>query len=384
MLLAFGSVSVTFGFCRATPAFAENADVIGTDFRLATDSASTQLFLLNPALLKPVGTRSAGQVTQSKRDASLSHDDDSVSSESTDESLAAAALMDLGAGAGLGVSHQILFRKTETELGSDSVRQQKREELAKVQHSAIRLIVELTEQVRAGVAIRYLYKDVAILGEPFLGPGEVTHYNTTLVGYGAGVSYFTKSAALSYTYYPPLRGKTEVYGEELIVVEPGVISLDAMLQPKERWTFGLLAQRWLNEVDDLAKGTTAADNETKISLYGLDPDQYVFPKQLFMVGFDFEVTKAFLARLSIGQETATLNYNDLLVYNRAGVNGRGKEPEIKYNRLRGAVRFTLKNNVDANIGMGFYSRSLDLPASMNGGRYKGSGRDLTASLGIGF
>lgn len=362
------------------------AQMVEDQHRLATDSAVTHLFPLNPAVLKPKALQGGLMVTRHQRQASLDHIEeagDKVTTSTTEEAVVAAAVADLGAGAGIAATHQLLFRKSETELQSDG-RGTPREELGKIQHSSIRLIVELTTEIKAGIAMRYLYKDISILGDPFLGELEKTRYKTTLVGYGAGFSYAVKSFGASYTYFPPLRGKTDVEGEEKIIVEPGLLSLDGFYRANEQWTVGLLAQRWLNEVDDLAEGTTAADDETNISLYGLDPDQYVKPQQLIMLGFDFVASPMVTAKLSIGQEKALFNFDDYLVYNRADVRGRGDEPTMKYNRIRAAVSFTLKAGVTADLGLGLYRREYDFPSTMNGGSYEGDGREMFATLGAGL
>lgn len=351
--------------------------------RLATDSAATHLFPLNPAVLRPQALQGGLMVTRQQREASLDHTadgDDKVTTSTTEEGILGALVADLGAGAGIAATHQLLFRKSDTDLASDA-RARPREELTKIQHSTVRLIVELTAEIRAGIAMRYLYKDHSILGDPFLDSSEAVRYKTTLVGYGAGFGYSSKTFGVSYTYYPPLRGKTEVEGEEKIVVEPGLISLDGFFKPHEKWAAGLLIQRWIHEVDDLAEGTTADDDETNISLYGLDPDQYVKPQQLIMVGADYAASPALTVKVSLGQERAAFNVDDYFVYNRGDVRGNGTEPMLKYNRLRAALGFVLKGGLTADLGLGVYQRSYEFPADMNGGRYEGDGREMFATLG---
>jgi len=256
----------------------------------ATDGgATTTLFSLNPAFLRPDGVQVGALFLRTAKTASLDHigqGGEKIQTTGSSDSVLAAALTDLGAGAGLGLSHQVQFIRNQTTV-TPGREQIPLVENAKEQHSAVKLVIELMDELRAGVAIRYLYRDVQILGDPGLSDDESTRYKMTLVGYGSGFAYSFKQGGLSYTYFPPLRGKTEVEGEEKIVVEPGEIGVAGRYAPVKGWTFGLAGRRWLNEIDDLARGTTAADNTTRISLAGLDPDQYLRRDQLLMLCLDY-------------------------------------------------------------------------------------------------
>jgi hypothetical protein len=255
-------------------------------------------------------------------------------------------------------------------------------ETVDTQHTKVRLLVELTDDFEVGIALRYLYREHAIFGNPFMRPGEATRYKTTMVGYGSGAVYRFKQAAIGYTYFPPLRGKTEVAGEERIVVEQGQIALDGYYQIKNNLKVGLLAKRWINEVDDLASGTTADDDQTNISLYGLDPDQYLFKRQLFLLGCDYEFSKAATLRASLGQEQSEFNMGDLMVYDRLSVRPRGNgKDQLKYNRLRAMVRFA-QGNAEVDAGIGLSTRNHEFPSNWNGGKYESTEQELFVSLGM--
>ena len=145
---------------------------------------------------------------------------------------------------------------------------------------------------------------------------------------------------------------------------------------------GLLVKRWINEVDDLASGTTAADDQTRISLYGLDPDQYLFPRQLVMLGCDWSFAHAAMLRLSVGQEQAELNFRDLLVFDRAGLRQRGSGTDsLSYNRYRAVLSFADKG-MEADAGLGMVSRQHDFSSDENGGSYKADAKEIFATIGM--
>ncbi len=352
----------------------------------ATDSASTHLFTVNPAVLAPKGLQGGvllmRQTRKSELDSTGSENPgDKIQSEVHDEHQEVGLLADLGAGAGVGISHEILYHKVETDDVTTG-RGAPLTETTKTQHSKLKLLVELTDDFEVGIAIRYLYKDVSLFGDPFMSPGEEIRFRMTMVGYGSGAVYRFKSAALAYTYYPPLRGKTEVEGEEKIVVEPGQIGVDGYYEVKKNVKVGVLAKRWINEIDDLAEGTTADDDTTNVSLYGLDPDQYLIKRQLVLVGFDWDLAKAATLRASVGQEQSELNFGELMVYDRIGVRARGNgKDQLKYNRVRAMLRFS-QSGMEADVGMGLSTRDHDFPDSWNGGSYSASEQELFATIGM--
>ncbi len=350
----------------------------------ATDSSATHLFLLNPAIVKPAGTKAGAFALRDTKKTTLKQEadgGDNIESNTNDDYFVVAAGADLGAGAGLGISHQALYRKVDTNLASRNG-QPDLVETHKIQHTAAKLFIELTDQLRAGVAIRYLFRDSSILGDPFIGQAALTRYKTTLFGYGSGFAANYGDATFAYTYFPPLRGKSEIYGEEFIVVEPGEIAANVAYKLNTPLTIGLLAKRWINEIDDRAAGTTDESNQTNISLMGLDPDQYLIPKQLLMIGGDFELTKALTLKVSLGQEQAGFNFRDYVRYNRIDVRQRGTQDEnIQYNRVRGVVRF-VNNNLEFNAGVGLFQRKFNFPESMNSGEYESGGKELSVSIGM--
>ena len=108
----------------------------------------------------------------------------------------------------------------------------------------------------------------------------------------------------------------------------------------------------------------------------------VFKKQLVLLGMDWDFAKVASLRASLGQEVAELNFGDLMVYNRAGVNARGSgKDELKYNRARVMLRFS-QNGMEADAGLGLCTRDHDLPENWNGGSYKATEQELFATIGM--
>lgn len=352
--------------------------------RMPSDPAATHLFLINPAYYKPSALQGGALFLRDQRTTKLDQsasNNDVITSEVKNEGLMAAALVDLGAGAGLGVSHQQLFNSSETSFQSQDNGVAKKE-TAKIQHTAVKIFVELTSELRAGMAIRYLYKDVALLGDPGINQAQLTRYRTSMIGYGSGLAYLTPKGGLGCSYFPPLRGKAVVSGEEKIVVESGDITCDGFAQPIPKWTFGLTVKRWIHEIDDLATGTTAANNQTEISLYGLDPAQYVFPQQLIMLGADFEVNQTTVLRFAVGRQSDDFNFRDLVRYNRVAVNTGSAAEKMEYYRARVMLKFTNKA-VELNGGIGtVLKQQHEFPSSMNSATYESNGQELFATVGM--
>ncbi len=368
----------------AMTASTAKADIIEDYLQYPTDGAATHLFLLNPANLQAGKSQAGGILLRHSRVTKLDQSEtggEVIESTVNDDFLAASAIGDLGAGALIGISHQTQFHKVETDLPERN--RDPKIETSKIQHSQVKINVELTDMFHAGIAIRYLYRDVALYGDPFLRSGMITRYRTTLVGYGAGLAFKMKDrGGLAYAYFPPLRGKTDVDGEERIVVERGQIVADGHYRVKKQIVVGGSYKRWINELDELADGTTASDDQTEISLFGLDPEQYVLPRQLLMLGGDYELTKQAAVRVAVGQETAEFNFRDLARYNRINVrqDNDHKNEVVKTNRIRASLRF-LNQGVQIDGGAGYFTRAHGFPdAMLRGAQYEATGREIFATV----
>jgi hypothetical protein len=370
--------------CALAASTTATADPVGELTMMPTDGAASHLFLSNPATHMPSSGSEAGILAaRTKRTSMIEHQDeggDKVETASQFETVAAAFMADAGAGMGVGIGHAAEFREWSTDFaergGPD------RSESTRFDQTTARAAIELTEGLNAGFSARLLRRQVSVLGDDGLGPDEATHYKVSFFGYSAGMAWKADRFGVSYAYEPPLHGKARVEGEDRIVVEPGRIELDAFFKPNEQCTLGLLARRALNEVDDLASGTTAEDDQTRISLYGLDPDQYVIPDRTVMVGVDWKATPAIWIRLAAGEERATFNFRDYFVYSQidARQDQDDKDEGLRYYRYRAAAEWS-QGKLQAAAALGYWKRERDLPSSMNGGSYEGKGTEMRLTLG---
>lgn len=357
---------------------------------MPTDSMEPPAVITHPGVMPPK-SRSSGHetgllMTRDERTTKLDHTEvggDEIKSTVFDEAILGTVNFDLGAGARVALLHELVFRKTKTT--SSAIRRgAPREEVEKTQMDALRITIELTEGLTAGMMLRYVYRDRLIYGD--LSVGQQTNYKTSMIGYGGGAAFNLKNFGLGYAYFPQLRGKTDILGEEKIVVEPGFLNLDASYKPNDQFVISLLNRRYLWELDDIGRGTTNTDtNQTRISLYGLDPDQYLLTDSLTMLGISYGLGKIATLKLALGQEKAHFNFQDLMVYNRVDVRQRTGDPrDLTYNRVRAQLQWLLNRGLHISVGMGLYERKFDFPTAMNAGTYEASGKELITSAGIGF
>ena len=136
------------------------------------------------------------------------------------------------------------------------------------------------------------------------------------------------------------------------------------------------------ETDDLAVGSTASDNKTRISYYGLDPDQYIIRTQLLMLGLDYALNKDLALRLGVGVEQGHFDFRNLLVYDGAAVNQQGLD-NISTNRGRVALHGAFKP-AELDVGYGVFSRSFKFTDGEGGGTYKTIGQEMSAIVGVHF
>jgi hypothetical protein len=337
---------------------------------------------LNPAQIKPKGFQAGALLMRNSRTSVLDHSAQPNGSKITsvvgDDIEEGGVTADLGAGAGISFTNQMQYHKVVT--GTDQRAEDDLTEVTSTQHTAVKLAVELTNELQAALVVRYMYRDVTLFGSPFLDDGMETRFKVSLIGIGSGATYAVKNAGVGYAYFPPLHGKAEVSGEERIVIEPGQIVVSAFYAPTPKVTLGLLGKRWINEIDDLARGTTAPDNTTNISLSGNDPDQYVIPQQLLMVGVDVALTREATVRLGLGQESANFDFVNYQQIAGADVDQQG-QLGVKTERASAVVRF-VNQGTTVEGGGSYFTRQASFPDDWNGGSYKAIGTDLHVSVSL--
>ncbi len=304
---------------------------------------------------------------------------DKITSEVASDYVLGGIYMDAGAGAGLNLSFSRYFHKTETSMESRP-NQDPRVELMTRQHGEAKLHIELTSELRASADLRVLEHRYHVIGDPFLNPDLATDYRSSFVGYRGSLAYDNKSTIVSYMYSPPLHGKALVSGEEKLVNDPGFLMLSAGHRLSNKGGFGARVKRSLDEPDELALGTTAGDDSTKISLYGLDPDQYARLWQLSLLGFAFPVTPKALASVTLGQEIRRVNTNDYFVYQRADWRAPTNQKMVSYLWRLGLTADY--GNFVANLGVGGLSRAQSFPTGDRKTEYKSGSQEMVAALAL--
>jgi hypothetical protein len=353
------------------PSFALAQTVDDTP-RMATDGAAEHLFLGNPASLKPSSLRGGSLLTSIERETEFNQEDDGgdvISNKVTVESVHFSALVDLGAGAGLGLSHMTQFKEVSTTSDIDET---PRLEYVKTTVTTGSVIVELTSEVVGAFAIRGFYSESSVFGSPFMSEGTETRYVIPSAAPGYGASYIKNNMGASYMYYLPIRGKSTIQSEEYLVVESGEILFDAYYEVDKNYRVGIGGKRWIHEIDDRAEGTTADDNQTNISMFGMDIDQYVKPEQRYEIALDYQASSAIQFRVGLSQQKDSFHFNEM--QNFGGLDARQNDDHneyVKSNRYRVAMKF-VSNNLQIHVGIGRYSKEHTLPESMNAGTYKSS------------
>ena len=353
---------------------------------LPAEGAGGSLWPLNPAYLRTKG-QGAGLLGGSVQRETVIDDSNSgggrVDAKVKDDVMGAVLWSDLGGGAAFGLAHQLDYRQVSTSFGNPKAMNNRNQtpavETLSFQHSEARLAIELTNELKGAAAIHYLYRHLSILGSPSLRAGSETEYKAPIFGYGGGLAYTTKVAGIGYTYQPTMRGKTSIYGEDRIVMEEGYSALDAFAQPTSGLTLGLEARKWFTDLDELAKGTTAADNRTQISLFGLDPDQYLRWDRRLALEAAWQTSPRLSLRLAGAADQATFDRGNLFSYTNFGLSGSGPLL-IKTNRARLGLRF-IDHALQLDAGAGYFVSSFtgsgDQPAT-----YKSTGQEWFANLSV--
>jgi hypothetical protein len=349
---------------------------------MATDGAATHLFNLNAASLEPSSLRGGVLVTTKERETEFNQDFSggaTLTNKVSTQTINYAAVADLGAGAGIGLSHQIIFDELEyvtSRNPNTTVTESK-----KTTVSTGSLMVELTDEFRAAVAMRAFYSERVIYGASFLGNDGETRYVMPMAGPGFGGAYKRKEGGLGYMYYPPLAGKSTIQAEEYKVLEPGEIVYDGHYFVNKQWTIGIGGKRWIHDGDERTDGTTADDDTTQISLYGLDIDQYMRPETRIELAADYQMTKQVQFRFGISQQEDSFQFDETASFDEmdARQGGSQHEESVTYNRMRAMIKFVNKN-LEIHAGLGQYTREHSLPDSMNGGEYKTQVRESFVTL----
>lgn len=372
VVAALGTIAATTNYAIANTL----EDVMG----FPTDIYNLSMFPLNPSHHKLDGLRVGAAAAQSTEETTLDQSitsNDVIETKSEISHMGLGLLYDIGAGAALGVQHQVRFEKDVTTASFRPTNEL--EELTKHNLTTATIYIELTTNLNAALTIRHLFKKWNLIGNPRLTASENTIFGTSMAGYGSGLHYKAKKFGVSYSYIPPMRGKSSIQGEEMIIVEPGKISADFSIQPTKNIAAGITVQRWIHELDDRARGTTSEDLENTISLYGLDINQYVAPNQMIVIGGEFAINRDMKIHGSVGRKKSEYKFGDLQRYNRVSVSQSDTHREYLEGNIYKAMFSMDTFGMNLSAGMSLFSQTDDLPEFMNGATFKSNTRETFVS-----
>ncbi|MEZ4744272.1 MAG: hypothetical protein R3B45_17790 [Bdellovibrionota bacterium] len=277
----------------------------------ATDASGKGLFLLNPAIEQPgsmeldsfVMRSSFSHKLRSEQTANLSE----IKSEGKEDVLAVGLGGDAGSGLGLALTHMRSMYKTES---SNLTSRAAKSETFDFNHTTGRAIIEMTPTFRLGVQVSFMRINHHIYGSMSVNSANSTAYDGILYGTGGGLYWDLKPAILTMAYLAPLKGKSEIYGEEFIITEPGIAEAMASVQ-RGKYIFGGAYRRSLYKHDDRFGGTTVNDgNQTRIELMGIDRENNnIFFKNHIQIGLQYLFTAVEAIKLDATYEAVEFNFS---------------------------------------------------------------------------
>jgi hypothetical protein len=338
----------------------------------AIDAAGPHLFTGNPAVVPTKGTTVGTMAHRDTKESEMKFDRDGGETRRTnrkDDMFGLAALADMGAGAALGVN----VTQTWAELNSSSTNGNARpRELFATQTLAGRLLIDLTPDVRAGLFMRHQSQEARVTGN--FNTEESIVYKGSLMGYSAGLAAQVNSQfGLAAQWTPPMRGKSNIIGEERLLSEPGLAGLAVQGGPDDR-RWGAYWHRWIHKRDDRADNTsTGGANNRPIVLSGMDFDSFLFPVWQLGLGGDMSVRPNLALGLTLVREQGEFIFNADQV---PGDNPDGQR--VSFWRVRSTIRLT-NGKVNVTAGLGLWQREASLSGAQ-AGSWRGSGREV--SIGV--
>ncbi len=344
---------------------------------MPTDPASASLNRKNPALI-PTKANQGGLITvgmdTTTRLKRTSVGGQDIVSAVSQHLWGGAGAISLGEGAALGFGYELDSWEANTSFSSQR-RQVPHQEKMKTQSFNFSLSSELNSYFRGGIDARYSMREFTIIGAPNLNENQATEFSAGMLSYGLGLAFQLNDLAVAYSYFPTARGKSEIYGEYLMMINNGFSDVNFTYRLSGIWRVGLLYHRVLSAVDDLAKGTTAADNRTNISLGGLSPDQYLIPTQSISLGADYQWRPAAICKFAIGQDQANFDIEKRRAFSGLGLNQNGQTLLVRTQTAKAALQWAY-TQFDGAIGFSFLRREFKFPEKMGSGDYSAHGQGI--------
>ena len=350
----------------------------------ATDASHDSGFLLNPAKnpssAKATKASGASQgtllVVMSGRDTKVENSSNGQSTSSNVEDFSVAGSLMLNAGAGLTLTlngEHSISDVVSSRMGSNN------DQLESLKDTIIdgRLSVVLTEMFALGITIKSQRLDYNLKGNLFLSEDEVTAYTGMMIGPGYGfkgtipLGSLIKQVDYGVTFIEPLKGKSEVNGEQFVIFEPSVLELGASFVISE-FLVGLSYREWGYNADDRYFGTIYPnDDASDVDLFGLDPQRNsIFPLRNIQLGLDYDVLSNATIRASYAYESAEVSFNpgattpefrengDYISYNSFTVGGSYTHSGLE---MTGVMKVTnLANSLEQNQNISLSGSSTEL------------------------
>ena len=176
-----------------------------------------------------------------------------------------------------------------------------------------RFALELVSKTKFAFAYKYHQVQQDIYGSFNLDSLDRTPYKGTMSGYSAGVFYEDSHLGAGLFHVAPMRGKSEIFGEQKIISYPGLTGFDGFYQLKSGVILGLSYKRWLYKADDRTELSTSPDDDRTISLGGLDVDQFFYRTQAIGVGADLTIVPDIELRLGVIRQDGVFQFADNVV-----------------------------------------------------------------------
>lgn len=311
---------------------------------------------LNPATYLRSGQEAYGGVYQTTNQDQLTRkttgQDTIESTVGTTEAMGAGVVFDLGGGLNLGLSHQRVFDHQTSENSRSTAR---RAETWKYDYTQAKAAIQLTDTIQAGLLIRRLEEENHVVGNPFLNQASTTSYRSGLFGAGGGLYMMFPNAtpsfekvAVSLSYIPALKGKSEIYGEERILTDPGLASSGIGVQ-SGKFGFAIRTLRHVHKEQERADETVFPnEDQTSVSPLGLDVNRlYFYPLEETHLGFSYQVGNDLTAFGGIHEKTIELAFGTKDTVSAGHLNEAWRGKILSY---KGGVELA-RNNLVFGVGV---------------------------------
>lgn len=356
------------------------AQALDHTLRSGADGYPSNVFGLNPAAALPANDSyefAVSRVFTTNKFDSDSEDEADTKSATKAETYGVAAIFNIGAGAGVGLSVQREFRDTESTSTSSFTSPQ---ELMHKDYLGTKLIVELTKEIRAGLLLRYLKESATVVGDYNISQRSSFNYEANLLGYGAGAYFSSGNAGYGAVYMPAMRGKGTILGEEKILTEPGYALIEVFTGRGDS-RFGLSYYRWVHKRDDRDERTTTPGDDRTVSINGVDLENAIFPAHAITIGLDQKLNAKWSVRVSLAQEETEF------IFSEEGIPGENDaNKRMTFYRWRAGAAVAGAGRIRMQAGLGYFTRSTSLNRknSFRTGDFSSNGSELFLSIGTGL